>query len=162
MRTDMKIGVIIGVVVVLALTVMLVNRTDQTGIPEPEITVPQTATVTEPIEITAEPTAEPPQEPVMQVKKPSPAPSSDLIPAVKEFTKSASPVVVETEIRPERYHTVVKGDSLSEIAEIYYGQGKHWKIIYRANRNLIQNPDYLGIGWKLRIPYPNEVTETAD
>jgi len=64
---------------------------------------------------------------------------------------------------PVRYHTVQKGETLTGIAEQYYGEGRFWKVIYQANRELIRNPDILREGWRLRIPYPEEVAgqETA-
>jgi len=40
---------------------------------------------------------------------------------------------------------------------MYYGQGKHWKVIYEANRSVIKDPDILVAGKKLRIPYPEEI-----
>ena len=51
----------------------------------------------------------------------------------------------------ERY-TVVAGDSLSKIAKKYYGDASQWKRIFEANRDQIENPDRIQIGWKLAIP----------
>jgi LysM repeat protein len=46
-------------------------------------------------------------------------------------------------------YEVVKGDSLSKIGQKY---GVHWKEIYEANRDQIQDPDLIHPGWKLKIP----------
>jgi len=51
-----------------------------------------------------------------------------------------------------QYHVVVKGDTLSKIAEKYYGDGSLYPKIFEANRPLIKNPDLIQVGWKLRIP----------
>jgi nucleoid-associated protein YgaU len=51
-----------------------------------------------------------------------------------------------------QYHVVVRGDTLSKIAEHYYGDGALYPKIFEANRDLIKNPDLIQIGWKLRIP----------
>jgi len=51
-----------------------------------------------------------------------------------------------------QYHVVKKGDTLSKIAEQYYGDEMLYKKIFEANRDVIKNPDLIQIGWKLRIP----------
>ena len=51
-----------------------------------------------------------------------------------------------------RYYTVVKGDSLSKIAEREYGDANRWREIYEANRASIKNPNLIYPGQKLRIP----------
>ncbi len=56
-----------------------------------------------------------------------------------------------------RYHSVTKGDSLYSISTKYFGTGKYWEAIYKANKNTITNASSLRIGWKLRIPSPEEV-----
>jgi nucleoid-associated protein YgaU len=51
-----------------------------------------------------------------------------------------------------RIYTVVKGDSLSKIAEREYGNANRWREIYEANRATIKNPNLIYPGQKLRIP----------
>jgi nucleoid-associated protein YgaU len=51
-----------------------------------------------------------------------------------------------------RMYTVVKGDSLSKIAEREYGNANRWREIYEANRATIKNPNLIYPGQKLRIP----------
>jgi uncharacterized protein YidB (DUF937 family) len=53
---------------------------------------------------------------------------------------------------PERWYTVVPGDSLSKIAKQHYGDAQQWRRIYDANRDQVKNPDLIQPGWKLRIP----------
>jgi nucleoid-associated protein YgaU len=49
-------------------------------------------------------------------------------------------------------YTVVKGDSLSQIAKQFYGNAGQWKKIYEANKDLIKNPDLIYPGQTFRIP----------
>ena len=51
-----------------------------------------------------------------------------------------------------RTYVVVKGDSLSKIAEREYGNANRWREIYEANRATIKNPNLIYPGQKLRIP----------
>jgi len=52
----------------------------------------------------------------------------------------------------ERIHVVEKGETLSKIAQKYYGKASLWKKIHEANQDRIKNPDLIQPGWKLRIP----------
>jgi len=51
-----------------------------------------------------------------------------------------------------QWHEVAKGDTLSKIAEKYYGDPSLYRKIFEANRDRIKNPDLIQVGWKLRIP----------
>ena len=49
-------------------------------------------------------------------------------------------------------HRVVRGDTLSSIAEEYYGTSTAWRFLFEANRNILPNPDRLSLGMELVIP----------
>jgi nucleoid-associated protein YgaU len=49
-------------------------------------------------------------------------------------------------------HTVEAGDTLSKIAERFYGDGDEWRPIFQANRDQIEDPDRIFPGQVLRIP----------
>ena len=52
-----------------------------------------------------------------------------------------------------RQHTVTDGDSLSTIADRYYGHEKHWLRVFEANRaTLGGDPDRLRLGMVLVVP----------
>lgn len=68
---------------------------------------------------------------------------------VVEGSSSTAP---EPRTSSERTYTVVSGDSLSKIAEKFYGDTKEWRRIYDANRNLIKDPDLIHPGQTFRIP----------
>ena len=52
----------------------------------------------------------------------------------------------------EQQYTIVAGDTLSKIAQKFYGNGNAWKAIFAANRDKISNPNLIHPGQVLRIP----------
>jgi len=65
---------------------------------------------------------------------------------------------LEKQIEEQSYYVVKPGDWLSKLAEYpdVYGHGNYakWREIYKANKDLIQDPDLILPGWKLKIPRP--------
>jgi nucleoid-associated protein YgaU len=51
-----------------------------------------------------------------------------------------------------QWHEVKKGETLSKIAQQYYGDASLYPKIFEANRDVLKNPDLIRIGQKLRIP----------
>ena len=49
-------------------------------------------------------------------------------------------------------HVVQSGDSLSKIAQKYYGDPALYTKIFEANRDLLKDPNKIQPGQKLRIP----------
>ncbi|MBE6990981.1 MAG: LysM peptidoglycan-binding domain-containing protein [Ruminococcaceae bacterium] len=56
------------------------------------------------------------------------------------------------EVPASSIYTVLPGDNLWKIAQMYYGSGTQWSIIYNANKADIKNPDLIFIGQTLIIP----------
>ena len=50
------------------------------------------------------------------------------------------------------YYTVVTGDNLLKISAKVYGSRDRWVSIYEANRDLLENPNAIRVGMKLKIP----------
>jgi nucleoid-associated protein YgaU len=50
------------------------------------------------------------------------------------------------------YHTVVSGDTLSKIAKNCLGDPMQYPKIFEANRDILDNPDMIKVGQKLKIP----------
>ena len=49
-------------------------------------------------------------------------------------------------------HTVAAGETLSGIAEQWYGDADRYRRIFQANRHLLEDPDVIVPGQELRIP----------
>ena len=50
------------------------------------------------------------------------------------------------------YYVIKSGDTLSAIAQHFYGKGSEWPRIFEANREVIKNADLIYPGQKIRIP----------
>jgi nucleoid-associated protein YgaU len=49
-------------------------------------------------------------------------------------------------------YTVESGDTLSSIAQQFYGDPEQWRRVFKANRDQIDDPDEIFAGQVLRIP----------
>lgn len=76
----------------------------------------------------------------IKVNKPAPEPQPPAEPA-------AEPAAAEVTI-----HEVVAGDTLSKLAQTYYGKASQYMKIFEANRDILDNPDLIKVGQKLTIP----------
>lgn len=67
---------------------------------------------------------------------------------------AAAPAKVEAEAAPagETIHEVVRGDTLGALAKKYYGKSSLYKKIFEANQDILDNPNLIKVGQKLRIP----------
>lgn len=63
----------------------------------------------------------------------------------RETENSPRPTVI-------RKYTTSEGDSLWNIAKLYYGDGSKMSHIYVENRDLVKNPNYIEAGVVLTIP----------
>jgi nucleoid-associated protein YgaU len=63
-------------------------------------------------------------------------------------------VLVEAEVEPptERYHMVAAGDTLGHISQKYYGKAGAYMKIFEANRDILDDPNLIKVGQKLKIP----------
>ena len=52
----------------------------------------------------------------------------------------------------ERIYEVVAGDTLGAISQKFYGKASQYMKIFEANRDILDNPDLIKVGQKLRIP----------
>ncbi len=50
------------------------------------------------------------------------------------------------------YYEIVSGDTLSAVAQKYYGKASAYTRIFEANREVIKDPDKIYPGQKIRIP----------
>ena len=102
----------------------------------------------------AEPSSAPaPESPAVSEPPPS-APYAledelDMAPVEPPVSREAP--TVEAPSAPTTY-TVQKNDTLEKIAKKVYGDTKRWPKIYKANREVIKNPNKLYPGQRLTIP----------
>ncbi len=62
------------------------------------------------------------------------------------------PVQEEAPAVEERFYEVVSGDTLGGIAKKYYGNAGAYMKIFEANRDILDDPNLIKVGQKLRIP----------
>ncbi len=62
---------------------------------------------------------------------------------------------------PARRYTVKPGDTLSSIAQRFYGSPARWQWLYQANRSVIKNPDVIYAGEVLNIPHQPAARSTT-
>jgi nucleoid-associated protein YgaU len=60
-----------------------------------------------------------------------------------------------------RPYAVKAGDTLRSIAQGFYGAENQWPRIFNANRDQIDDPDVISVGWILRIPTDELYTVVA-
>jgi len=71
---------------------------------------------------------------------------------------TAHPVAarLDAAVRPAeqaaRAYTVRTGDTLSEIAQRFYGHARDWHWLYRVNSSTVSNPDVITTGQVLSVP----------
>ena len=76
--------------------------------------------------------------------------STDKNSNITPISSATPPVGSEKSIR---MHTVLPGQTLTDISKIYYGSNGSWKKIYEANKeSLPRGPDTVRAGMKLIIP----------
>jgi LysM repeat protein len=60
-----------------------------------------------------------------------------------------------------RHYTVRPGDTLSSIAQRFYGNPANWRGLYQANRSVIRNPNVIQPGEVLNVPYQLPASSTT-
>ena len=81
------------------------------------------------------------------------APAKTAAVAEQVRTDARTDAVVRKAQPATRTYTVRSGDTLSKIAEGYYGNPADWTWIYDANKSAIANPNEIYVGESLTIPY---------
>jgi len=63
-----------------------------------------------------------------------------------------APADPEEALTTDRIYEVQRGDTLGKIANEFYGKASQYMKIFEANRDILDNPDLIKVGQKLRIP----------
>ncbi len=71
---------------------------------------------------------------------------------VAGIAKVEDKLEVTTPEAESRFYTVVKGDTLSKIAKVHYGDANRYQVIFEANKPMLTHPDKIYPGQVLRIP----------
>jgi hypothetical protein len=129
MTNDAKLGLVAGVGLVIALAVMFSKR---------EHAPDKLRADEDPVSMVGTPPSSP---------RASTAPAAPVSPAV-----APSPLRATTTTYRGQNHTVKYGESLYSLAQQYYGDGRKYVEIYRVNRRIVSNPDYVAPGTVLFIP----------
>ena len=69
-----------------------------------------------------------------------------------EVAKAPEPAPAPEPVVEERVYEVVSGDTLGAIAQKHYGKASEYMKIFEANRDILDNPDLIKVGQKLKIP----------
>ena len=70
---------------------------------------------------------------------------------IADDLKAPEPAPEEPEEKAEIYE-IVSGDTLGAIAKRYYGKASAYMKIFEANRDIIEDPNKIYPGQKIRIP----------
>jgi nucleoid-associated protein YgaU len=91
----------------------------------------------------------PPQPPT-----PNPNPPTAARPSLEIPTVVISPVPSPSPspVADGQNYTVAPGDTLTTLAERFYGDASQWRTIFEANRDRMTSQDDLQVGMSLRIP----------
>jgi nucleoid-associated protein YgaU len=165
MQRDLKIGLLLGLALVVVAALRLATHPRLS--PRARITrLHNNGSGVEPNEQPILPVVaeNPPPDATAIRDYDAPAPSQAIEPGIAP----AKPVnAIETEqnltydstiheqtdkIKPQRFHIIAKGQTLSEIAYKYYGSARQWPKIFEANRDKITDPKKLMPGTKIIIP----------
>ena len=140
MHRDFKIGLISGMVVVIAATIYLATRPDLSFKRlRPRSSPPSRQSPTQPA-------AAPNSLYTPRPAAPQESPPED--PGTRDWTAYEQTEKIQT----QKFHIVRKTETLSDVARQYYGSPAKWQKIYNANRNVVSNPNALRPGTKLILP----------
>lgn len=143
MQKDFKIGMVIGLVLIVVVALWLCTR-------------PSLSTKARMLRsYESEPTQE---TSIGQMRFVTNLPNSPSLKATTEIegerlskpdvTVISNPEKIET----QRFHIVRRGETLSDISQRYYGAANKWQKILDANRNVIESANKLRPGVKLIVP----------
>lgn len=143
MQRDFKIGLISGLVVVIAAVIWLATR--------PSLSLGRLRRRrSPPARQSSDPPAVPPSNspPITPTATGDPNPHDSNSNGITDWTIYQQPEKIKT----QKFHIVARNQTLSDIADRYYGSATKWKKIYNANKDVIENPDSIRPGTKLIIP----------
>jgi len=157
MRQDLKIGMLIGTVFVAAAMIAVAfwpgdsieaRLSRMAGPVPPRSSKSQNADNPAPPERMTDDGSRP----TTAQPEPSPRPSVPARPDQTALTAPPPPPPDTPAQATTRYHVVRPGETLSHIAQTYYGSATRWHKIAEANKDILPDPDRVRPGMRLRIP----------
>jgi nucleoid-associated protein YgaU len=143
MQKDLKIGLALGLVLVASVLLWLATRPSLSPIARMSRT-PEATPAQESFEPATEANITDNQPPAISPQPESPD-SPEGVPDTAKYEQAEK-------IKTQKFHIVLKKQTLSAISQKYYGSPGNWKKILDANRNTIKDPNKLIPGTKLIIP----------
>jgi hypothetical protein len=151
MRKDVKIGMVIGSLIVISAIGWLSTHSSLTDLelsPGPQIQQKESQDVAG--KSPPDSTTDMPDIPVATIK---PRETLTFNKEITEYTETPLTRHKESEqAKHNRIHTVATGETLSGISQIYYGTASGWQKIYVTNRKVLSSPDRIRPGMRLIIP----------
>jgi len=141
MPKDLKIGMILGVVLVTAVGVWLCSRQELSVETRREQKYSGSVVTEYPVEPSR-----------FQMPLPDNSSSSKTTTSPTKETSVTKPKKLNTTVMSPIVHVVRQGETLSSIAQQYYGSTKRIDDIRAANRNVIKKSDVILPGMRLTIP----------
>ena len=136
MQKDLKIGMLLGLVLVMAVMLWL---SIGPGL-SPKARIQHLRNVATVQENSGSPNNHPTN-------------SSATIQPDSTIYSAGHPTVEQAEkIKTQKFHIIRQGETLSEISYKYYGSANKWRMILTANRNEIEDVSKLKPGTKIIIP----------
>ena len=100
----------------------------------------------------AEDPAEKPAETPAVVEVKADKPAEAVKPADKPAESKPAAAVMPPDPTNSTVYVVKSGDTLGSIAQKTYGNARYSDVIFKANSDILKNPDKLSLGMKLIIP----------
>ena len=83
---------------------------------------------------------------------PSDFAKSKLWDEIKRIDANVADLTADINVKPGEVYTVKSGDTLSKIAQRFYGDTKAYQKIFEANRDKLADPDRIQVGQQLSLP----------
>lgn len=128
MPNDAKLGLVVGVGLVITVAVLFFRKDLPTGTAAGD---PAPAGIVRPVQ---------------------PSPRPDGLPRTASARPMAQIDDAPAQTAGMRRHVVREGDTLFSLARQYYGDPDRFGVIYQANRGVLQTPESLPVGADLVIP----------
>ena len=143
MQKDLKIGLALGLVLVASVLLWLATRPSLSPIARMS-RVPDAAPVQESFEPANKTDSTDNQSKAINPQPELPD-SPGGVPGTAQYEQTEK-------IKTQKFHIVLKGQTLTQISQKYYSSAGNWKKILDANREIIKDPNKLIPGTKLIIP----------